>query len=154
MTDDDPAWDCSDCGRRFGNREKPYKNLAVRSRDEWTELVKAMMPKPVQTSAEGDLLAGDPVVVIVSVEATTIRIMEAGIDWVGPHTPTTTGRPFAKVPFRTPATRVAELVASAWAKRVSRYRWCPQCRQTLEPEHMNQGNVCDGCATKLFGVVF
>lgn len=149
----DPAWDCPECGRRFGDRDKPYKKLPERSREEWIELVKTMLPAPVLTNEADDLLAGDPVVIIVRVEATAIHIMEAGIEWSGSHSPTVKGQPFTKVPFRTPAARVAELIATAWGKRVSRYRWCPGCRRTLEPEHM-VGGTCHSCATKVLGVVF
>jgi hypothetical protein len=63
------------------------------------------------------------------------------------------GQPFAKMPFRTPAVRVAELIALAWGKRVSRYRWCPRCRRAAEPERMLEA-VCHACAEKMLHVVF
>jgi hypothetical protein len=141
----DPAWACPECGRRFGDTEKPYKKLPERSREEWVELLTTMLPKPAHVSDVGELLGGDPVVVIVRVDAKTIEIMEAGIEADGPHTPTVKGRPFANVPLRTPTARVAELIAMAWGKRVSRYRWCPRCRLVREPEHMAHGRFCDGC---------
>ena len=153
LTDDDPAWDCPECGHRFGDREKPYKNQAARSGEEWVELIKTMLPAPVRTNDAGELLGGDPVLVIVRVEATAIEILEASIVWEGAHSPALKGRPFAKVPLRTPAARVAELIGAAWAKRISRYRWCPRCRRRNEPEHMQEA-ICHGCAERFLGVVF
>jgi hypothetical protein len=43
-------------------------------------------------------------------------------------------QPVAKVPFRTPAVRVAELIAMAWGKRVSRY-WCHAATRPLNRAH-------------------
>jgi hypothetical protein len=96
---------------------------------------------------------GDPPLVIVGIEADQIGIMEAGIDWSDVTRPMTKGKPFAKVPLRTPAVRVAELISMAHGKRLSRFRWCPMCRETMEPEHMH-GRVCQGCASKHFGIVY
>ncbi len=150
----DPAWSCSECGLRFGDRAKPHKVPKSRSRDEWIDMIRTMLPAPVHASQDGELLAGEPVVVIVRFEEKVIQIMEAGIEWSGgAHSPTLKGQPFAKVPFRTPAARVAELIAMAWGKRVSRYRWCPRCRQKAEQEHMSEA-ICHGCAEKVRGVVF
>ncbi len=146
----DPAWDCPECGSRFGDRERPYMKLPERSCEAWLELVTTMLPKPVQTSDTGELQAGDPVVVIVHVDASTIAIMEAGIEVDGPPTPTMKGQPFATVPLRTPAARVAEPVAMAWGKRVSRYRWCPRCRLVRHPEHMSEA-TCRECVQKRAG---
>ena len=54
---------------------------------------------------------------------------------------------------QTPTARVAELIALAWAKRISRYRWCPLCRRRVEPEHMTEA-ICHGCAERKLGVLF
>jgi hypothetical protein len=120
---------------------------------EWLEPIGTTLPAPVQTNADGELLAGEPVVVIVRVEDDVIRIMEAGIEWQGAHSPTLKGEPFAEVPLRETAARVAELIALAWGKRISRYRWCPRCRSRVEPEHMVDA-ICQRCAEKVQRVVF
>jgi hypothetical protein len=112
-----------------------------------------MLPAPVRTNEDGELVAGDPAVVIVRIDADVIRIMEASIEWHGAHSPTLKGQPFAKVPLRSAAVRVAELIALAWGKRISQYRWCPQCRRGIEPERMLTA-VCHGCAIKVLGMVF
>jgi hypothetical protein len=136
VSGNDSAWSCSACGRRFGDREKSYKVRQNRARDEWLEHISTMLPSPVRTNEDGELLAGDPVVVIVRIDADAISIMEASIDWQGAHSPTLKGLPFAKVPLRAFAVRVTELIALAWGKGISEYRWCPQCRRRVEPEHM------------------
>jgi hypothetical protein len=152
VSDHDPAWDCGDCSHRFGDRERPYKKHD-RSAEEWVELIETMLPAPVRTNDGGELLGGDPVIVIVRVGATAIEIMEASLEWEDAPLAALKGRPFAKVPVRTPATRVAQLITSAWAKRLSRYRWCSQCRRRTEPEHMHEA-ICHGCAEKVLGLVF
>lgn len=143
----DPAWSCRECGCRFGDMEKPHKKLPERSREEWIELIATMLPKPVRTSDAGELLGGEPVVVIVRVDTKAITIMEAGFEGDGALEQPVQGQPFAKMPLRTPAARVAELIAMAWGKRVSRYRWCPRCRLVREPEHMSEA-ICCACAEK------
>jgi hypothetical protein len=153
IRDKDPAWSCSACGRRFGAREKPYKAIQSRSPEEWLELIGTMLPAPVRANEDGELVAGDPAVVIVRVSTDVIRIMTAGVEWQGAHSPNLKGLPFAKVPLRASAARVAELIGLAWGKRISEYRWCPQCRRRVEPEHMLEA-VCHGCATRVLGVVF
>jgi hypothetical protein len=153
VSDDSPAWHCPNCGRRFGHDWKSGGKVAQRTVDEWTKLIKAMLPKPVQVGEAGELQAGSPVAVIVRVEPTEIVITTAAIEWPGPHSPVRVGRPFAKVPLRTAASRVSELIARAWSKRVSEYRWCPRCEQTMEPERMT-GPVCHSCATEHLGVVY
>jgi hypothetical protein len=140
--------------RRFGDRERCSAAVPGRPPSEWIELIKTMLPKPVTTNDKGELLGGDPVAVLVSVEVDKIRIMEASKKWDNPMYPSLTGAPFASTPLNTNAARVAELIMAAWGKRVSRYRWCPRCNTVNEPERMNVGNVCDGCAEKLMCVAF
>jgi len=147
-----PAWECLDCGQCFGDPKKPQAKLPVRSAEEWTELVKTMLPQPVTTNEAGELLGGDPAVVIVRVTADKIVIMEAGWDWADSHRVVRKGQPFAKVPLRTPPPRVAELIALAWGKRLSQYRWCLRCQETHEPEFMD-GPLCGTCAEKVLGIV-
>jgi hypothetical protein len=114
-----------------------------------------MLPRPVKVNENGELVGGKPPVVVVRLSENAIEVMEAGIDWDG-VLPAWKPRPFAAATFEAPAAEVATLIARAWGKRVSRYRWCPRCRRTIEPEHMLRGKagVCQGCATKYFGVVF
>jgi hypothetical protein len=152
VSDNDPAWHCTGCGHRFGNSEKPHQPVPARTAHEWVELIKMMLPEPVTTSQAGELLGGEPALVIVCVTGDKIVIMEAGWDWVDSHVPTQKGKPFAKAPLRTPAARIAELIKMAWGKRISQYRWCPHCKGSKEPEMM-QGAVCHGCAEQLLGVV-
>ncbi len=147
-----PAWECPDCGQCFGDAAKPQARLPMRTSEEWTGLVKTMLPEPVKTNEAGDLLGGDPVVVIVRITGKEIVIMEAGWDWVDSHRAVQKGQPFAKTPLRTPATRVAELITMATSRRLSRYRWCPRCNRTHQPEHMH-GAMCQGCAEQVLGVV-
>lgn len=154
ITDNDPAWECPDCKRRFGDPEHRYQANPPRTPNEWVELIKTMLPAPTQERPGRELWGGDPLVVIVIVGADKIRIMEAAIEWPDPSRPRTRGAPFAEVSLRESAARVAALITAAWGKRISRYRWCPACRSLAEPEHMNAGNVCDGCAPKVLGVVF
>jgi hypothetical protein len=150
---DDRAWICPDCAHRFGHRDKPYKALPVRTRDEWLELITTMLPAPVRTNERGELLGGDPVAVIVHVGDDAIHIQVAGIAWRDSHTPVLKGRPFANAPRRATAARVAELIGLAWGQRLSAYRWCPRCRRRMPPEHMLTG-LCHGCASAVLGIVF
>jgi hypothetical protein len=104
-----------DCRNRFGNSAKPYKKLPERSRDEWIDLIKTILPAPVRANADGDLLAGDPVTVIVRVEADAIRILVARLEWQNPYPPPALkGQPFAKIPLGATTARVAELNAKGW----------------------------------------
>jgi hypothetical protein len=79
--------------------------------------------------------------------------MEAKVTWRSTHLPTLEGAPFATVPLRATAHRVAALITAAWSKRISQYRWCPSCFRRTEPEHM-RGAVCHGCAERVFQIVF
>src|SRR5690606_8803015 len=114
----DPAWDCLKCGRKFGRRDATKGQ--VRSRAEWCDLIRTMLPQPVAAGDAGELLGGDPVAVIVNVIGAEIAIMEAAWDWQQTHVPTRKAIPFATVPLRTPAVRVAELIVGAWARRLGR----------------------------------
>ena len=111
-----------------------------------------MLPQPVTTNEAGDLLGGDPAVVIVRVTADKLVILEAGWDWADSHRVVRKGQPFAKVPPRSSPTRVAELIAMAWSKRLSQYRWCPRCQRRREPEFMH-ASICGGCAERVLGIV-
>lgn len=149
----DHAWICPDCTRRFGHRDRPYKALPARTRNEWLELIPTMLPAPVRTNESGELLGGDPAAVIVRVDADAIHIQQARIAWPSPHRPELRGDPFATAPLRATAARVAELIGLAWGKRLSTYRWCPRCRQRMPPEHMLSG-LCHGCASAVLGIIF
>lgn len=87
---------------------------------------------------------------IVRVTADKIIIMEAAWEWSG-HVPARRGQIFAKTPLRTSASRMAELLAMNWSKRLSRYPWCPRCQVTQEPEMMHQA-ICHGCAERVLGI--
>jgi hypothetical protein len=147
-----PAWECPDCGQCFGDAKKPQAKLPVRTQGEWTALIRTMLPQPVTSNEAGDLLGGEPAVVIVRVTADEIVVMEAGWEWGG-HVPTRKGQMFAKTSLRAPTTRVAELITMATSKRLSRYQWCPRCHMKHQPEHVH-GAVCQGCAEKVLGIVF
>lgn len=99
LGDTDPAWSCTECGHRFGNREKPYKPVPARTANEWTELVKTMLPQPVTVNEAGELLGGKPVTVIVRVTTNKIIIMEASWDWIDSHRALQKGKPFATTPL-------------------------------------------------------
>jgi hypothetical protein len=105
-----------------------------------------MLPQPVRTSAAGELLAGDPVLVIVRVEATAIHIMHPEVRWDAENTQVLIGRAFATVPLGTAASRVAELIRVVWGERISSYVWCPRCHRSSEPEHHYPGELCRECA--------
>ena len=94
--------------------------------------------------------------VIVRVKKDTIEILEAGLEWTHAPASRCKGQPFAKVRLGTPANRVAELIAAAWGKRISRYRWCPRCREVVEPERMHSGRtgICQSCASRVLGVIY
>jgi len=147
-----PAWECPDCGQCFGDPKKPRAKLPVRTMEEWTGLLRTMLPQPVTTNEAGELLGGAPAVVMVRVTREEIVIMEADWDWADSHRVAQKGQPFAKVPLRTSPLRVAELVAMAWGKRLSQYRWCPRCQRRHEPEFMD-GAICGGCAERVLGVI-
>jgi hypothetical protein len=147
-----PAWECLECGQCFGDAKKPRGRLPQRTQSEWTALLNSMLPQPVATNGAGDLLGGEPATVIARVTADEILIMEAGLHWVDSHRVVEKGQPFAKAPLRTPPPRIAQLIAMARGKRLSRYRWCPRCRETREPEFMH-GVICGVCAERVLGVV-
>lgn len=113
-----------------------------------------MLPSPVH-ERDGTLWGGEPETVGVRLDPAEqqIAIVEAGIRWDS-QVPLIVAQPFAARPFSAPATEVARLVIAAHAKRLSRYRWCPRCQKQALPEQMNVRSVCDGCASKHFGVVF
>ena len=112
-----------------------------------------MVPAPCRRDAGGNITGGDPVTVMVRVTDQLIHITEPALAWERTDLPTLKATPFAKVPLRAPASRVAKLIILASSKRLSRYRWCPRCRTTREPERMLE-SVCHGCAEKFLGVVF
>jgi hypothetical protein len=153
-TNESPAWECADCKRRFGRIEHPYHEDPPRSRAEWLELLRTMLPSPVIQRDDGELRGGHPVAVIANVDDEMIHISEGAVRWKGPHCPEIVAVPFASVPLSDNAADVARLVVAAWAKWLSRNRWCPSCRRLIDPGHMNTGSVCDGCATKVLGIVF
>lgn len=155
LSGNDPAWDCADCANRFGKTDEAGGRLQTRTRAQWMKLIRAMVPKPVRTNEQGELLGGNPPIVAVRASESAIEVLEAGIDWPGVQ-PEWRPRPFATAMLDTPASEVAELIAGAWGKRLSRYRWCPRCRRMTQPEHMLESKVgvCHGCATKHLGIVF
>jgi hypothetical protein len=149
-----PAWSCPDCGKRFGELHASGGRVVSRTRAEWTKLIRTMLPKPVKLNEYGELVGGRPQVVAVRLRERVIEVLEAGIGWEG-VLPAWRPRLIAETTFDAPAIEVAALIARAWSQRVSRYRWCPRCRNTHQPEHMMQTmSVCQGCATKYFRVVF
>ncbi len=146
-----PAWDCPDCGARFGCLDSSDYGHQ-RSSDEWLELIETMLPRPVSKGGTNEVIGGEPAAVIVRVGSKGIEIMEARIDWSDPSRPVRKAHAFANVALRARATRVAELIAKAYGHRLSCYRWCPMCQRTMEPEHMHD-SICHGCAEKYLGVV-
>jgi hypothetical protein len=149
-----PAWECADCKRRFGSVEHPYHENPPRSPREWTELLRTMLPSPVVERVDGELRGGDPVSVIVQIDEKEIRIMEATFKWDRPGRPQLHRIPFAVVPISDNAADVARLVMAAWAKWLSRNRWCPRCHRVVRPGYMNAGGLCDSCAAKVMDIVF
>lgn len=111
-----------------------------------------MLPQPVETR-DGELWGGAPPTVAVELKDGEIHIMQATIEWEGPHTPTRDSRAFARRALRTPATEIARLIQLAHTKRLAEYQWCPRCHQIVEPEHTT-GAVCHGCAERKLGVVY
>lgn len=155
ITGHDPAWDCADCTNRFGEAAESGTRLRSRTRGHWVQLIRTMLPKPVKTNEQGELVGGKPPIVAVRVSKDAIDVLEAAIDWPGVH-PVWKPRPFATATFDMPASAVAALIAGAWSKRIARYRWCPRCRRTVEPEYMMESKcgVCHPCASKYLGVLF
>ncbi|HYO97081.1 MAG TPA: hypothetical protein VER33_21370 [Polyangiaceae bacterium] len=96
-----------------------------------------MLPQPVCSNAAGELLGGEPPLVVVRVSDDRIEIKQVALKWHG-HEPSYASTPHANVPLGTSAARVAELIAGAWGKRIAQYRWCPRCQSRNEPEHMTE----------------
>lgn len=113
-----------------------------------------MLPPPIRELPEGELRGGNPLLVIARVGADKIQILEAGLDGRDPSRSRMRGVPFAEVSPNESSVRVAALIAAAWGKRISRYRWCPACKELIEPERMNVGKICDDCASAALGVLF
>lgn len=65
MLGNDPEWVCPSCRARFGHPDKPAEALPQRTVEDWAALLPTMLPQPVRTNAAGELLGGDPVLVIV-----------------------------------------------------------------------------------------
>lgn len=151
--DESPSWDCPDCGNRFGSLNRPRARPRPRTAQEWAELIETMVPSPSRCGADGVITGGDPVTVLVRITDDEIQVLEPELVWDDPNVAAVKATPFAKVPWRAPATRVAELIILASAKRLSRYRWCPRCRATQEPERMLD-SICHSCAERVLGVVF
>lgn len=148
-----PGWDCRDCGNRFGNLRKPSARPTYPSAEEWAQLIETMVPVPSRRGADGLITGGEPVTVLVRIADDAIHILEPELVWEDTTVPVVKARSFAKVPWQSAATRVAELITLASSKRLSSYRWCPRCRTTYEPERMHE-SLCHSCAEKLLGVVF
>ena len=153
ITEGMPLWDCSSCGSQFGSLDHADIHREPRALEQWLEIIETMMPRPVTKRGPNEFVGGNPETVIVRVSPRRITIMEAAINWADPSRPELIGEPFAEVPLRTRAVRVANLIARAHGKRLSRYRWCPMCYQTMEPEQMDE-SLCHGCRSKHFGVVY
>ncbi|MGC4070792.1 MAG: hypothetical protein QM784_40180 [Polyangiaceae bacterium] len=142
---DGPKWQCKDCGRRFGHWGVSPDDSFVQSRDEWSELIRSMLPEPVQSLKGGVLVGGEPRTVIVQVQSRHIVILEAGLECSDVTRPARVAHPFAAVKLSASPARVAELIALCHGKRIGSYRWCPKCHRRTEPERMSKG-VCHGCA--------
>ena len=152
ISDESHAWRCTSCGRDYGFWNKPYKPVPARTAVEWMPILRTMLPEPVATS-DGELWGGDPPTVVAAIKDGKIHIMQATIEWQGPHSPTHKKRAFTRRPLRTPAAEIARLTNLAHGKRLEEYTWCPKCHKTFEPEHTT-GGVCHGCAERELGVVF
>jgi len=145
VTDNDPRWMCPSCRARFGHADEPPGELPHRTPDAWAALLPTMLPQPVRTNAAGELLGGDPVLVIVRVEPTAIHILEPDLRWDEQGAEVLLSQAFAKVPLGTTAPRVAELIRIAWGRRISSYVWCSRCHRSSEPEHHYGREICRGC---------
>lgn len=88
-----------------------------------------------------------------------VQIRVARTEWLGPHRPVPSSRPWRGIRLRRhidvaeTASEILTLVREAIAKREREFTRCRFCRRLFAPENMTD-DACHGCASAHLGVVY
>jgi hypothetical protein len=138
---------------------KPKKNL----RASVCEAIRRLLPDPVREEGSSDsltLTAGDPGLVVVTLDDEGVGVGIFQVRWEGPHTPVPYTRPLARVGWsdfhdqgEEAVVAVHLLVQAAAVVRRAAFRRCRYCGDNTPPEWWHGKDACQGCAERHLGVV-
>jgi hypothetical protein len=122
-----------------------------------------LLPEPVREERAGDrltLTAGDPGLVVITLDNKGVSVGIFQVRWEGPHTPVPYTRPRASVAWANLNDRTEEavvavqsLVPAAVVVRRAAFRRCRYCGKNTPPEWWHGEYACQGCAERNLGVV-
>jgi hypothetical protein len=115
---------------------------------------------PGQVTDEGVswFVAGDPIQVLLRVsnqsqESGALRCYCPEVTWYVQRPQVVPGRLTGEGPIGTVREWLPAAAAEAQSLRRGQFRWCSLCRTLNAPEHMGS-DICHGCMSTYFGVVF
>ncbi len=140
--------------RRPPRRRWPEPEAPGEDPERWVELVRTMLPAPVQLDEDGTLVGGDPGEVVVRVYRDWIVVSRFAIRWNSQRPEMAPVEAASSRLDEAQPAQVAGAIAEARAERVRTYRWCHLCREVRPPEWMDRESVCQGCAERYLGVIY
>ena len=134
---------------------KPYRL------EELLREINSLLPEPVRREDGLDgstvLICGDPGEVVVRVTHEEILVSLYRVHWDGPHTPVVCPQELAKLrwdrlPSSSPWMSLHGLIVMACEMRRATFVECSHCKKVQPPEWMD-GDVCQSCGERYFGIV-
>ena len=132
------------------------------------DFVRQLLPSPivaVDIQHRAGVLwyaAGEPALVLVGVDGSTVSVAEPAIQWDGPHTPILIARRVVDLSREGVAAEMeddlrralAAEIKAARAARMRRFRTCQECGTRTPPEWLHSATLCSACAERNHGVVY
>ena len=123
--------------------------------------ISSQLPKPVEEehADDGSILftGGEPSEVIVQLTDETVTVAEFAGDWdeeAFSITPRTVGElHWHALPETALMHALSALIKGAREARLSKYRICSDCGESVPPEYFGSGEVCRRCADEPSGLV-
>ena len=123
--------------------------------------VSSQLPKPVEEQHGGDgsilFTGGEPPEVIVYLTDQTVVVSEFAGEWeedrfsIAPHL---VGELYwHALPETALMNALSALIKGAREARLSTYRICPECGESVSPEYFGAAGLCDRCADEPPGVI-
>ena len=123
--------------------------------------ISSQLPKPVEEQQGGDgsilLTGGEPPEVIVHLTGQTVVVSEFAGEWEADRftiTPRFVGElQWHALPETALMNALSALIKGAREARLSKYRICPECGESMPPEYFGADDVCDRCADEPPGMI-
>ena len=123
--------------------------------------ISSQLPAPVDEQQGGDgsiiFTGGEPAEVIVHLTDQTVVVAEFAGEWQADRfsiTPRLVGElHWHALPETALMNALSALIKGAREARLSKYRNCPECGESLPPEYLGADDVCHRCADEPPGTV-